>query len=202
MVVWAAATLLMVLKYGTGMEKEYYRLMVFVTHIKVYTSTAGLSNLSTAAFVNRFFNISGTAHRAPYFSVFLGVWSLLLTAYTGWLTRGRFHGVTKLFLLQFSIVFAYLFAVYPFVHEHHYVLLYLLIISSWASVCRAPAAKYALLFVVSYVLLGLKYSLVRFPLFSKGILSVASCGKLLGVLILFYLASCLIKEERAQEASC
>ncbi len=106
-------------------------------------------------------------------------------------------GAGKDALLSFCVFLTLCFIVSPWVHESHYVALYPAILISWFGLEREESARCSRLFILSYLFLGLGYSLVRFPYFYRGLPAVFTAGKLAGVLILFFLTGILTRRSMA-----
>jgi hypothetical protein len=88
----------------------------------------------------------------------------------------------------------------PWVHEHHYLALYPVFIGVWFGL-KKPRPIYSLFFVISYLILGLRFSLVRFPQFHAGLPALACAIKITGVIILFFLAGNVFSDEGRYEKS-
>jgi hypothetical protein len=54
-----------------------------------------------------------------------------------------------------------------------------------------------IVFILAYLFLGLRYSLISFPQFHSGVLAIFSGGKLFGVIILFFLVGKFIQKENS-----
>ncbi|MDD5236292.1 MAG: hypothetical protein PHU91_01275, partial [Candidatus Omnitrophica bacterium] len=83
----------------------------------------------------------------------------------------------------------------PWVHESHYVALYLPILILWFLLDEAEAYNLFPLFISAYLLLALRYSFVRFNMFYAGIPAIANLGKPMGVILLFFLTGKLLRKK-------
>jgi hypothetical protein len=119
--------------------------------------------------------------------VFVGLCSLGLLLFVFYRARGRFAGVDRRFLLEFSLFLMLPSIVFMMVHEHHYILLFIPLIFIWGALQKE--GRYGALFIAAFVLLGLRYNLIQFPAFRQGPLALMGGLKLFGLLILFCLAS-------------
>ncbi|MDD5679700.1 MAG: glycosyltransferase family 87 protein [Candidatus Omnitrophica bacterium] len=156
-------------------ERSYFAAVIDFLYRNLTDTT--LSNLSLAALINR---INGTG------GIILTI-LVILCAYAAYITRERFRGSDLRFLLEFSLMLPLIFLIFPVVHEHHYILLYLPIILLWARLNKEPKLIPTVLFALSFLLIGLRYSLIQFPAFGSGFLSVFSGLKIYGVIMLFFL---------------
>jgi hypothetical protein len=88
---------------------------------------------------------------------------------------------TLLFAQEFAYMTALVLVLVPVFEEHYLVLLYLPILCLFSQLSHLNGFWRGG-FVVGYLLLGLKYSLVGFPAFRFGFLSLLSNGKLYGLI--------------------
>jgi hypothetical protein len=88
-----------------------------------------------------------------------------------------------LFVQEFAYMTALVLILVPLFEEHYLVLLYLPILCLFANLSHINEFWRGA-FVAGYLLVGLKYSLVSFPAFSSGLLSLFSDGRLFGLLII------------------
>jgi hypothetical protein len=88
---------------------------------------------------------------------------------------------TLLFAQEFAYMTALVLVLVPVFEEHYLVLLYLPILCLFSQLSHLNGFWRGA-FVVGYLLLGLKYSLVGFPAFRFGFLSLLSNGKLYGLI--------------------
>jgi hypothetical protein len=87
----------------------------------------------------------------------------------------------SLFVQEFTYMTALVLVIVPVFEEHYLVLLYLPILCLFSQLPHMHGFWRGV-FVVGYLLVGLKYSLVSFPAFSSGFLSLFSNGKLYGLI--------------------
>ena len=125
------------------------------------------------------------------------------------------------FMLEFSLIILALFIVFPHVMEHHFVILYLPIVVIWALLIehfdpfapplrrgsgstpskpwslgggrRGADPRAVIAFLISFLLIGLKYAWGRFPTLGGGLISLVTGLKLYGVIILFFLVAAMIR---------
>jgi len=100
-------------------------------------------------------------------------------------TRGRFTGVNRRFLLDFSLFLMAPLVVFMLTHEHHYILLLIPLVFAWAALQKEY--RYGGLFIAAFLLLGSRYNLIQFPAFSQGPAALFTGLKLSGLLILLFL---------------
>lgn len=196
----AASELLPILLYGKDVVVSYWTIGAkesFLNNI----NAVSMANLSLNAFVNRLGDLKAHPELAGVLLGVTAVASLALLLYAAHITRRRFKDFDIRFILEFSLMLLLLFIVCPVVHEHHYILLYLPIIAVWARLSRDTRPFRSFLFVISFLLIALKYSLIQFELFNRGFLSIFSGFKLYGVAILFFLTADIINED-SKRASC
>jgi hypothetical protein len=98
-------------------------------------------------------------------------------------------------LLGFGLFVTLAFLVTPWVHESHFVALCLAFIIAWFSL---EGRDQSILFAAAYLLLGLRYSLYRFPVFYYSFPAVLYFLKIIGVILLFLL---LDKQTRRSHAA-
>ena len=89
--------------------------------------------------------------------------------------------------LEYSLAIVATLLMSPYIHESHFVVLLVPILLTWFYLVKNPDKVNFILLTVAYLLLGSKYSLSGFHLFTSGALSLFSCGKTLGLAILFAL---------------
>jgi hypothetical protein len=190
-----ASSLLM---YGKEIQYTYWN-HVFGNFFRQFSVEISLFNLSSVALVNRL--ITGGPHifHLNFATCLASIILLFLFLYTVYSTRDSFKGVDIKFILEFSLIITFLFIAFPLVHEHHYVLLYLPILFLWVILNNKGKLVPLFIFIISFLLIGLEYSLVRFTLFTKGFFSILSGLKLYGVVILFFLTASTIKEISEKE---
>lgn len=162
----------------------------------MFIKDASMTNYALGALINRLANLP---QHPDYFNIIFSltfVLSLSLFGYTLHVTKGRFRELDLKFILEFSLVIICGLIISPVVHEHHYVFLYLPIILVWIKLSREEAKILLSLFIISFLLIGLRYSLIRFHIFGAGFLSIFSGFKLYGVVLLFFLTADMIKKIR------
>ncbi len=171
---------------GPSIEYYYWTSAIFKFFSRNLTNMS-MANLSFLGLINRIVNVSLYGQYLDIIIGLVSIFSLTLFGYTLYLIRGRFKDLDEKFILDFSLVIICLFMVFPLVHEHHFVLLYLPIIFSWAKLNKELRRVPLILFMISYLLIGLRYNLIRFPEFGSGFFSIFSGFKLYGVAVLFLL---------------
>ena len=120
--------------------------------------------------------------------------------FTAHLTKEKRKSTDPIFWLEYALFIVLISIVNPLVQETHYILLYIPIILFWYKMeIFKPQEKIWTFFILSYLLIGLKYSLIGFPVFHKGILSLLYNGKLYGVIILYLLGAKIIKKAKQQD---
>jgi len=126
------------------------------------------------------------------------VWlvNLLLLGRTLWLTKGRKQLFSDQLAIEFSLFVVLCLLISPWVCEPHYVVLYLPLLVCWLSMAEVQARHYFLMFIIGYLLLGLKYSLVRFPFFNSGLPALLTGLKLGGCLVLFLLLGDFLQQQK------
>jgi hypothetical protein len=87
------------------------------------------------------------------------------------------------FVLEFAYMTALVLVLVPVFEEHYLVLLYLPILCLFANLSNLGRFWQGG-FLVGYLFVGLKYSLVSFPAFNSGFPSLFYNGKLLGLLVI------------------
>lgn len=92
-------------------------------------------------------------------------------------------GIAKAFGLSVCLCFM----LSPWVHETHLVVLYLPLLAAWPLLESNRRRLDFILFIIAYLTLGLKYSVISFEPFHKGPLSLLLSTKTLGSMVLFYL---------------
>lgn len=156
-------------------------------------------NLSLYPFLYRLFGVTNLGTDKYNLIKTIGtIFSLLFLFYTIYVTRGKRKISEPLFTLEFSLVLILILIISPIVHEPHYVLLYMPIILFWYNLEVFKDEKLPwILFVVSFLLIALRYSLNRFPIFHTGILSLFFNGKLYGTILLYILGVKIIKKQQS-----
>ena len=171
----------------------------YLTVMKNYILTDNISvaNLSLENLFSRVANLSTHPNFININASLAFTLSIILLLYLLYITKGRFNGLDLKFILEFLLFITFAFIASPVVHEHHYVFLYLPILFLWARLSKDAKLVPALLFIISFLLIGLRYSLVRFPIFNMGPLAIFSGCKLYGVIILFFLTAHMIVTEKS-----
>jgi hypothetical protein len=170
------------LVFGAHIEVSYWKYILDSFGKGVHLS---MNNLSLAASVLRL--------GKPYISATACL--LIVLAFT-FLSAGMAFFWTRKKdtseLLGFSLFLTLCFIVSPWVHECHYVALYIPLLIAWFSLEDAKREALYWLFIPAYLLLGLKYNLIGFPRFHSGLWSIFTTGKIMGLAILFMLLGKLI----------
>ena len=104
-----------------------------------------------------------------------------------WVLRNRKQLFPEQLWLEFSLFTTLCFIISPYLHENHLVVLYLPLLSVWVLLEKIKTKRYFALFIIAYLLLGLKYSLNRFPLFHSGLPTIFTGLKLAGCFVLYFL---------------
>lgn len=160
----------------------------------MFIKDASMTNYALGALINRIANLP---QHPDSFNIIFGltfILSLSLFVYTLYITKGRFRELDLKFILGFSLMIICGLIISPVVHEHHYVFLYLPIIFVWSKLNRDEERVPLVLFIVSFLPIGLKYFLKRLHIFNTGLLSIFSGFKLYGVALLFFLVAYMIKK--------
>lgn len=182
--------MLPILSFGQYHARGYSASII--NSFDIYAHDVSMANYSLEALFNRLFDLAGHPGTLIFslslsLTVSLGLLAFLIRA-----TRGKFERVDDKFFLEFSLAVIFVLIAFPVVHEPHYLFLYLPIIFIWAGLTERPNHPAAIFFVISFLLIGLGYSLRAFPVFCLGPLAVFSGFKLYGVIILFMLTSFLL----------
>lgn len=162
--------------------------------------TAADNNFSIDAFLCRLFNV--TRNDVKFNLMFIGTKTFVffMCLFTAYITKEKRKSTDPIFWLEYALIIVLISIISPVVHEPYYVLLYIPIILFWYKMeIFEPKQKIWIFFILSYLLIGLGYSLIRFPIFQKGILSLLYNGKLYGVVILYLLGVKIIKKIKQQE---
>lgn len=88
---------------------------------------------------------------------------------------------------DYFLVILLMFLITPFTEEHHLTLIIPVFCMLFFDVIRKRNLADAVLYLLSFLLIGLKYSLNSFPAFHAGFLSLFSMGKFYGIVILYIL---------------
>ena len=97
--------------------------------------------------------------------------------------------------LELSLFTVFAFLISPWLGERHLVVMALPVLVSWYCIDELTSKKTLVLFAVAYLMLALKYSVLSFPPFYRGILAVFCALKAYACLILFFSLGALIKEK-------
>jgi hypothetical protein len=153
----------------------------------------GFRSYSLNSFLCRVFGMAKLSNLASL----LGMPILIYTIY---ITKGKRKGSDSLLWLEFSLVLTTIMIITPLVQDTHYVLLYLPFFLFWYKLVEyKEEIKLWVLFIISFLLISLKYSLIGFPIFHEGILSLFYYGKLYGVVCLYLLGVKIIQREKRNE---
>lgn len=111
----------------------------------------------------------------------------IILSCTMYITRKKRDACGSSFLLEFSLWIITVFIVSPYSSLGHFVILYLPLFIIWVYIENKNCKCNWIIYVISFLLIGLKYSFAQFPQFSSGILSIVTNGHLFGVMLLYYL---------------
>jgi hypothetical protein len=103
-------------------------------------------------------------------------------------------------LIGLSFFLTLCFLCTPWLHETNFPVLYLPFLVVWFSLAKTHDPKAYAVFILSYLLLGLRFSLNRFPSFQKGILPILTAWKFDGIILLFALLAMMFCH--VPEAGC
>jgi hypothetical protein len=163
--------------FGWEREVSYWKFMVRFFGVETH---AGIANESLPAFVRRVASGSLGAAGSSLLAL-LAAGSLLIQGCRRALNAGEYAAGAYCAFLVVP------FLVSPWVHESHFVALYPAIAYVWGRLTeRDNDALYAV-FIAAYLLMGIGYSLSRFPLFHAGLPALLTGGKVTGVLLLYLL---------------
>lgn len=145
--------LLPIFLYGKDVVFSYWTIGAKGTFLSCMNSvdiTVSMVNHSLLALANRMGNLD--AHIADMLRVITVAFSIILFLYAIYITRKRFKNVDMEFILEFSLILTLIFIVFPVVHEHHYILLYVPIMSVWAKLSKDAKLVPSILFVIAFYL--------------------------------------------------
>lgn len=177
-----------IIAFGWPVEMSYWKYILSfgrAIHLSMH-------NFSFPAYIYRFGQGLLDRSLCSLFAVFS---SLLFLGLSVFWTRKKGADIS----LIFSIFLVLCFLVAPWIHESHYVALYIPILICWFKLENNSKYSLFVIFVMSYLLLGLRYSLIGFPRFYYGAFSFFNFGKLLGVILLFLLVGRLILNDNKPE---
>lgn len=187
------------LLYGPHLALGYYGIVY--QFFAMYARDVSMFNLSLGALINRLMDASTHQGLFLFAAIIKYSISLGLLFFLARTTKGKFRSLDTKFILGFSLAIAFILIAFSVTHEHHYLFLYIPIIFLWALLTKQAKSGPALWFMVSFLLIALKYSLQGFPAFSAGWLAVYSGMKLYGVIILFFLLAYSIAADPGKGAS-
>ena len=163
---------------GLNLQLDYFRaLLRTATYAQDTTMLEWGKNLSLLSAMTRFLGASNI----PELRLLNAAFAVGVLAYT--FKKFRMPYNANLFVQEFGYMTAIVLLLVPVFEEHYLVLLYLPILCLFANLANMDRFWQAV-FLVGYLLTGLKYSLVSFPAFSSGFLSLFSNGKLYGLIII------------------
>lgn len=166
-----------VILFGWEKELSYLR---FIRDSFVGQINLSIDNHSLTAFLCRVgVNIPGKTS-CLWLGIFLTGFLTAIAMYAA----GRKSSDPRLGLALFSVL---ILSISPWVHECHYIILYPAIIISWIHIRKIGDVRLYWVFIVAYLLLGLRYSLNSFPQFYRGWPHIFMGGKLCGAVLLFCL---------------
>jgi len=103
-------------------------------------------------------------------------------------------------IYEIMAVFAFTLLVTPFTEEHHFILLIPLIAVMLFDIINHSNRIDQLLYVCSFLLMGLCYSFNSFPRFHSGLLSLFSMGKFYGLVLLYIVTIRLLNSTRTAKS--
>ncbi|MBU0502993.1 MAG: glycosyltransferase family 87 protein [Candidatus Omnitrophota bacterium] len=96
--------------------------------------------------------------------------------------------------LEFSFFITLCYMVCPWVHETHLVVLFLPLVICWFYIIKGPVKKSSIiLFIIAYLILGLKYAITSFPSAWSGPFAFLLSFKGIGYILLFILLGSLLR---------
>lgn len=170
--------------FGWAGEIAYWKYL-----FSMFGKIAPPSTLNVSVFAPLYRIVNGQFGKIFYIACALSCIGIFIGKAVFWIRNSKDS------ILEFCLFLTLPFLVSPWVHEQHFVVLYPAIIILWFRLERRENARYYFLFIISYLFLGLGYSLARFSLFRSGILAIFTGGKVIGIIILFFLIGMLIKED-------
>jgi hypothetical protein len=172
--------------YGKDLTLHYWSSMLEYL-LKGSIERVSFQNLSFWVLTKRFFDVIRFPQRIVWALVTNCVISFSFFVFTFFITKGKPKEESPVLLLEFSCFLLFAVITFPILHEPHLVLLYLPLLSVWAYLNVFPAVFTGFFFMVCFLLLGLRYSVIRFACFNSGWMSVFAYGKLFGVTLLYML---------------
>jgi hypothetical protein len=178
-----------ILAFGPDKELAYWQHNINYWLASNYSLS--LFHISIAAILKR---LTGDEVAAGYIQAFLLFLYLVLLVWIWRLMRkkSRESGPMGIFL-EFSLFVTLCFLVSPWINEGHFIILYIPLLSCWFYLAENPSFLEGALFATSYLILGLKYSVISFGAFRTGIPSLVLGVKVFGYILLFYLVCRLLK---------
>ena len=171
-----------IIYYGLNIELSYWKELLFLATNKYADSVRGISIKNI---IDRI--IMGIKKSyISYGQIFYIIISILLTVYS-FSKISRSSTKDNIYIKDFSIIICLIAIISPLTYKHHLVLTIiplLLIINNPRSL---PNYKCITLFIISFCLIALKYSLMRFQFFHYGLGAIFTSGKLIGVIFLWWL---------------
>jgi len=108
--------------------------------------------------------------------------SFLISSFSN--IKNKFHNKVS-FIKDFSIITCLITIISPLTYTHHLILTFI----PFLLILQVPINNYKHIFglLLSFCLISLRYSLIRFETFHYGLPAIFSSGKLIGVIILWWL---------------
>lgn len=151
-------------------------------------------NVSMSGFAYRLFGVTNHDLMFNLIAIVIYVFSFSMIAYTAYVAK-QHEKSPNLLLMESSLIIPLILIISPVVHEPHYLILLFPVLLFWYCLGTLEMQKTDwILFIVSYLLIGMKYSLIRFPVFHIGALSFLYASKLIGVFLLYILGVRIINK--------
>ena len=161
---------------GSNLQASYFRaLFRTAAYAQEATMLEWGKNLSLLAVLTRL--LGGTHLDA--LRILNAVFAFVVLVYS--FRKFRMPYNARLFVQEFAYLTGLVLVLVPVFEEHYLVLLYLPILCLFSQLPHIDRLWRGI-FVVGYLLVGLKYSLASFPTFNAGFLSLFSNGKLYGLI--------------------
>jgi hypothetical protein len=175
--------------FGWEIELAYWRFNAAMFGKQVHTS------MHNVAFLPALFRIgTGLLGKAACaVAGLLGVGFFIINAF--YQTRRKNSDL----FLGFYLFLLLSFIVSPWVHEYHFLVLYPALIMFWFKLEEKNKTSLYLIFILGYLLVGLKYSVIRFPQFHLGLPAIFTAGKILGIFAFYYLTVKLLNSKQLLE---
>jgi hypothetical protein len=185
--------------YGIDIHVSYLKVLKPILLGNSFLFSA--SNLSLNGFLSRLIDPGGSESALGLFNVLKIVLPLVFLIITAYVTKPIKQEPDIFFMFDFALIIVLIMIISPIVHEAHYVLLYIpIFIYAYYIFGYLLEDKCILcLFIISYLLTGLCYSLIQYPIFHKGLLSLFSNGKFFGVILLFLLGIKILNHLKRSE---